>query len=271
MLRSGQMILGTALLKFYFGKDWNPTKSRVDTLKQYQKILQYFQDVPKASFSIHNIAIEGVSLGKKVGEWFGPATVSVVLQRLVDKNMGDEVKLYTPDGCTIYKDQVVKLCTNNSSEHKWKPVIILVPVRLGISSFHNLYLGALQSIFSIPQSLGIIGGRPNASLYFVASQGQNLYYLDPHQTQPFVDMENGNFSTDSFSCNYLNKVDIASIDPSMALGFYCYDASDFDKLCNSITKVIANKDILGVEEKVPEGSHSIDFTKDDFDMDEDLL
>lgn len=34
----------------------------------------------KSPFSIHQIAITGEQFGKRIGEWFGPATISSVLQ-----------------------------------------------------------------------------------------------------------------------------------------------------------------------------------------------
>lgn len=44
-------------------------------------------------------------------------------------------------------------------------------------------------MFTFPQSVGIAGGRPSSSYYFVASQGNALFYLDPHLTRPAVPLE----------------------------------------------------------------------------------
>lgn len=41
-------------------------------------------------------------------------------------------------------------------------------------------------MFTWPQSVGIAGGRPDSSYYFVASQANHLFYLDPHYTRPAV-------------------------------------------------------------------------------------
>ena len=41
-------------------------------------------------------------------------------------------------------------------------------------------------IYTFPQSVGIAGGRPSSSYYFVGSQGDNLFYLDPHHARPAV-------------------------------------------------------------------------------------
>ena len=46
-----------------------------------------------------------------------------------------------------------------------------------------LYYPQLQEVMTYPQTVGIIGGRPSSSLYFLGFQGQNLLYLDPHHVQ----------------------------------------------------------------------------------------
>lgn len=39
-----------------------------------------FEDKRSAPYSIHQIALMGVSYGKQVGEWFGPNTIAQVLK-----------------------------------------------------------------------------------------------------------------------------------------------------------------------------------------------
>ena len=43
-----------------------------------------------------------------------------------------------------------------------------------------------QLLYTFPQSVGIAGGRPSSSYYFVGSQADNLFYLDPHNTRPAI-------------------------------------------------------------------------------------
>lgn len=46
------------------------------------------------------------------------------------------------------------------------------------------YLPQLTAALRWPQSLGIVGGRPGSSLYFLGHQGEDaLLYLDPHAVQ----------------------------------------------------------------------------------------
>lgn len=55
---------------------------------------------------------------------------------------------------------------------KWKPVMLLLPTRFGLDKLTAKYATNLKQLFRIPQFLGIAGGRPGRSLYFVACQGQ---------------------------------------------------------------------------------------------------
>ena len=43
-----------------------------------------------------------------------------------------------------------------------------------------------KALYTLPQSVGIAGGRPSSSYYFVGSQADNLFYLDPHHTRATV-------------------------------------------------------------------------------------
>ena len=45
------------------------------------------------------------------------------------------------------------------------------------------YCAQLQQLLTWPQSVGIVGGRPSSSLYFIGLQDQHVLYLDPHEVQ----------------------------------------------------------------------------------------
>ncbi len=44
-------------------------------------------------------------------------------------------------------------------------------------------MGQLAQVLTWPGSVGIVGGRPSSSLYFVGTQGERVLYLDPHDVQ----------------------------------------------------------------------------------------
>ena len=50
-------------------------------------------------------------------------------------------------------------------------------------SLHHRYIPSLRGVFTFPQSLGILGGKPGASTYIVGVQDDKALYLDPHEVQ----------------------------------------------------------------------------------------
>ena len=76
---------------------------------------------------------------------------------------------------SVYKTEL------QTASHNWsKPVLILLNVRLGISGVTPVYFPGIKGLFTFPQTVGIAGGRPSSSYYFVGSQGDSLFYIDPH-------------------------------------------------------------------------------------------
>lgn len=78
MLRCGQMVLANALVRLHLGSNWKWDPKSRDTT--YLKILNKFQERRQAPYSIHQVALMGASMGKSVGQWFGPNTVAQVLK-----------------------------------------------------------------------------------------------------------------------------------------------------------------------------------------------
>jgi len=82
---------------------------------------------------------------------------------------------------TVYSADVVAASQNWS-----RPVLILLNLRLGIEGINPIYHPSLRTIFTFPQSVGIAGGRPSSSYYFVGYQDDSLFYIDPHHTKESV-------------------------------------------------------------------------------------
>jgi len=89
------------------------------------------------------------------------------------------------------------------------------------------------------QSVGIIGGRPRQSLFFVGFQDESVIYLDPHTVRPAVKLDQ-EFSPESYHCRIPQKMAIENIDPSLAVGFYCGTSNEFAELCSNLQMMNAN-------------------------------
>ena len=65
----------------------------------------------------------------------------------------------------------------------WTSLLLLIPLVLGLDKVNPRYIPLLQSTFTFPQSLGILGGNSGASTYIVGVQNGKAFYLDPHDVQ----------------------------------------------------------------------------------------
>ncbi|MFH4979762.1 hypothetical protein AB6A40_006471 [Gnathostoma spinigerum] len=133
----------------------------------------------------------------------------------------------------------------------WLPLLIIIPLRLGLTSINRCYLPAIQAFFRIPFCMGIIGGRPNHALYFVGMTGEQLIYLDPHVCQDTVNLdeptssdnqnedseEHNLFNDDSYHCPFLLSIPYGDLDPSLALAFLSRTESEYYEL----TKILREK------------------------------
>lgn len=141
----------------------------------------------------------------------------------------------------------------NGSKVAWDTsLLLLIPLRLGLKKFSTDYIGALAHMFSLPQSVGVLGGRPRGARWFVgAHTNENnvtqIFGLDPHtvQTAPNKRLSTVNGITKhvvELSDDYLQSVhttfietfSLDKLDPSVALGFYCRDHLDLENLLSSI-------------------------------------
>ena len=51
--------------------------------------------------------------------------------------------------------------------YAWKPLLLFISLRLGLSEINPVYKAGLKKCFSLPSSLGVIGGSPNHALYLL--------------------------------------------------------------------------------------------------------
>ncbi len=53
-------------------------------------------------------------------------------------------------------------------------LILLVPVRLGSESLNPIYIPCIQGLLALDCCVGIIGGRPKHSVFFIGFQGDRV-------------------------------------------------------------------------------------------------
>ncbi|KAH7682032.1 Peptidase C54 protein [Dioscorea alata] len=251
MIRSSQMLVAQAMLFHHLGRSWRkPTQKPYE--REYVRILHHFGDSGMSAFSIHNLLQAGRNYGLAAGSWVGPYAMCRAWATLTQPNgqHGDKTKEILPmvvyvvsgdeDGerggaPVICIDNVARLCSDATSDHvTWLPILLLVPLVLGLEKINPRYIPLLCETFTFPQSLGILGGKTGASTYIVGVQDNKALYLDPHEVQQAVDIKEDDFEaeTSSYHCSVVRQMQLDLIDPSLAIGFYCRDKDDFDDFCS---------------------------------------
>ncbi|KHJ81130.1 peptidase family C54, partial [Oesophagostomum dentatum] len=121
--------------------------------------------------------------------------------------------------------------TSEDQKCEWRPLLLLVPLRLGLTSINRCYLPAIENFFKLESCVGIIGGRPNHALYFIGIAGEKLVYLDPHYCRPSIIEKYGH-------TRWLEEgFESLEVDPSLALAFFCESADSFERLSRDLRKV----------------------------------
>ncbi|XP_048719527.1 cysteine protease ATG4B isoform X4 [Caretta caretta] len=228
MLRCGQMIFAQALVCRHLGRDWRWVKGKRQT-DNYFNILNAFIDKKDSYYSVHQIGRLCKSNFLCAGAAAFPAAESDLFYNGY------------PDGAEV---------TDRLS--LWKPLVLLIPLRLGLTDINEAYIETLKHCFMMPQSLGVIGGKPNSAHYFIGYVGEELIYLDPHTTQPAVEpSDNSCIPDESFHCQHPPcRMSIAELDPSIAVGFFCNTEEDFNDWCQEIKKLSLLKGVLPMFELV---------------------
>ncbi|KAH9726447.1 cysteine protease ATG4a [Citrus sinensis] len=256
MLRSSQMLVAQALLFHRLGRPWRkPLQKPFD--REYVEILHLFGDSETSPFSIHNLLQAGKAYGLAAGSWVGPYAMCRSWEALArcqraETGLGCQslpMAIYVVSGDEDgERGGAPVVCIDDASRHcsvfskgqaDWTPILLLVPLVLGLEKVNPRYIPTLRLTFTFPQSLGIVGGKPGASTYIVGVQEESAIYLDPHDVQPVINIGKDDLEADTstYHSDVIRHIHLDSIDPSLAIGFYCRDKDDFDDFCARASKL----------------------------------
>lgn len=207
-----------------------------------------FADDPRAPFSVHRFVQHGeLACGKHPGEWFGPSAAGRCIQLVMssssirdsllngDRALSEEYAshglqvCFGGDGADIYEDAFLKVAKKSGT---FKPTLLLVSVRLGLERITPLYYEALKASLTMTTSIGIAGGRPSSSHYFVGVQGDYFFYLDPHFNRTALryhedPKEMSAEEVGSCHTRRLRRLPVKEMDPSMLLAFLITNESEW--------------------------------------------
>jgi cysteine protease ATG4 len=170
--------------------------------------------------------------------------------------------------------------------------LLLIPLRLGLKTFNEDYVAAVTNLFSLPQSVGILGGRPRGARWFygaVAGGGGNaetsgkVLALDPHTVQSAPRRRTGRVNgqiksivelSDDYlkSCHtsYPEVCDLRKMDPSLALGFYCRNEASLQDLLYNIQKFSQENpkapELFSIEDMSPDYAANVSSTVNEMMM-----
>jgi len=259
MLRCGQMVLAGALLDTRLGRDWKWNKDTDEEV--YTQVMKKFMDLKCAKYSIHQISLMGESLdGKPVGTWFGPNTVAQVLRKLSKFDPSDDIVVHVAMDNTLVISEVKQECIVNATESNddksddteepknahWQPLLLFISLRLGLNEINPVYIPGLKTCFTLPTTLGVIGGSPNHALYLLGCVEDEVIFLDPHTTQPASAPDN------SYHAVKPGRINITQLDPSLSLCFLCRTEEEFDNLCIGVQEQLIEKSSTPLFEMVQE-------------------
>eukprot|EP00033_Pygsuia_biforma_P001667 GCRY01001871.1.p1 GENE.GCRY01001871.1~~GCRY01001871.1.p1 ORF type:complete len:491 (-),score=94.10 GCRY01001871.1:478-1950(-) len=275
MHRTTQMLLAHALVFLHLGPIWESKQSFIS--QKYYHIVRWFADEYSSPLSIHSIVREGESMGYPAGEWLRPTPACFAAKRALDHPSARAgavgLRAHVATDRMIAREEILKVATHanalssmdGSPRGGWEPLLLLLPLRLGIDSVHPKYWRVLATFFRTQGCVGVIGGKPKSSLFFFGLQGEQLLFLDPHTVRPalttdeILGAENNASFVESIHGSLPGTIPISSIDPSLAVGFLCRTYHHCVRLLSSLQNILVDdQPFFSVVDSLPD--IEIDFT-----------
>ncbi|XP_031950420.1 cysteine protease ATG4D isoform X5 [Corvus moneduloides] len=210
-----------------------------DAEQRHRAIVSWFSDHPRAPFGIHRLVELGREFGKSAGDWFGPAIAAHLLRLVRGDPEGGTAGPGAPGhGAPGASGHGTPGSGTPGAPGQRRGLVLLVPARLGGESLNPVYVECVKELLQLRSCLGIIGGKPRHSLFFLGFQGDSLLYLDPHLCQASVDTAREKFPLQSFHCCFPRKMPFGKMDPSCTFGFYA-GGTELEQLWGDLARVLA--------------------------------
>lgn len=247
LLRTTQMMLSHFLLSYGCEED---------------RHLRLFLDKsgPDSPFSVHNMIRQTWDRKTFRAEYWSPSQGCEAVSRCVsaavrDGTLKTRVSVVTSTYGSLYSEDVK--CALRSGA---RVVLILTPVRVSPSRElgQETYL-QIEGLLSLPASLGMVGGIPGRSYYFIGHSQMQLLFLDPHQRiQPaLVSDSSGKTGVVVPSLEDVRCVHWSRVDTSLYLAFAVRSMKEWAELRALLpTKFLCVEDRHCANDRKLKGEHS---------------
>ena len=274
------MLLAEVLKRLWI--ESNPT--RIHNPESHARLqAPLFADRIAAPFGIHAIVRRGAEeYHVDAGQWYGPNSICLVLRDLTAELPNADVKVpavvVAKDG-VVYRSEIETACAPTASLNfdaatddadpllrrppsprpaTWmQPLLLLVPLRLGLNRISDEYIQVIRDILHWPQSVGFIGGTRARSMYFVGCHGENAFVLDPHQVQPAL--LNGHQWRSMYADPTVLTMKLTDLAPSIAFGFLCHTRDDYEHFQHCTADMIrtrGNHALFTIQDRVAQNAYS---------------
>lgn len=234
LVRCGQMMVAEAYSRILMGRGWNFMQIEMGGIppEMYQSILGLFEDqiAPTAPFGLHALVLAGAAHSHPVGQWFSPTLLALVCSEQSRRTFPLHFLILAIQNGMLSMSHLRQALSH-------QPIMLMIPMRLGVEEFNPYYLDLLTGSLQLSQSLGIIGGRPGKCFHIVGHQDKELFYLDPHVTKDPPPSPLECLITREFHTDVVLSMDYNQLDPSLLFGFLIRDHADLDAFLADLTKL----------------------------------
>jgi cysteine protease ATG4 len=216
-IRTGQGLLAQYILRY--SQSHNPAfRNRFSDSDP----LSLFWDVPEAHFGIHAFCREISELGGKPGTYSQPSMIAAAIARLL-------APFSNP--VHIVSNGLISLNDIGGYFRDDAPLLLLVPVMLGVRKLDRTYDNFVKASLNRPQSIGIVGGTRKKSFLFVGYTGGELLYFDPHCVMNAVQSENEHRR---LYRPKLKSIALSKVESSMLVAYCVRGQQDLEEIVRAV-------------------------------------